>query len=125
MAATGLPVSTAYRYLRLMPEHEFAVDRAGMYECGPLLADRSSWLRDYRGMVAVAGPLMERLTQATQETVTLAVRVGVSHVLCVHQTESRAQPEPHFGSGSDCHGTPARASGCCSRLRHPRSWRWF
>lgn len=98
-AAAGLPVSTAYRYLRLMREYGFAVDRAGVYECGPLLADRSPWLGGYRGMVSVAAPVMERLTQATQETVTLAVRVGVSHVLCVHQTESPRAARTAFRIG--------------------------
>ncbi|HEX5192480.1 MAG TPA: IclR family transcriptional regulator [Solirubrobacteraceae bacterium] len=98
-AAAGLPVSTTYRYLRLMREHGFAVDRAGVYDCGPLLADRSQPPGDYGGLVAVAGPLMERLTHATQETVTLAVRVGVSHVLCVHQTESPRSTRTAFRIG--------------------------
>ncbi|MGH3599594.1 MAG: IclR family transcriptional regulator [Pseudonocardiaceae bacterium] len=97
--AAGLPVSTAYRYLRLMREHGFAIDRAGTYECGGLLVDRSAWLGDYREMVAVAAPVMERLTYATRETVTLAVRVGLSHVLCVHQTESPRAARTAFEIG--------------------------
>lgn len=88
-AAVGLPVSTVYRHLRLLREHGFVVDSAGVYRCGPVLARPSeSPSRPYNGLVTAAAPLMKRLTRLTEETATLAVRIGVSHALCIHQTES-------------------------------------
>jgi DNA-binding IclR family transcriptional regulator len=85
---TGVPVSTAYRYLRVLREHELVVEEGGVYRCGPLFARVARPEQTYRQLVCTAGPLMQRLTALTGETVTLAVRIGVSHALCIHQTES-------------------------------------
>ncbi|MGH3265278.1 MAG: IclR family transcriptional regulator, partial [Trebonia sp.] len=87
-AAVELPVSTVYRYLRLLREHGFVVDRDGVYGRGPRLTDTAAPSSAYARLAQTAAPLMQRLTTLTGETVTLAVRVGSSHALCVHQTES-------------------------------------
>jgi DNA-binding IclR family transcriptional regulator len=98
-AEAGLPLSTAYRYLRRLREEGFAIEDGGVYRCGPLLVDKSEPLGDYGELVAVAAPLMEQLTQATRETVTLAVRVGAGYALCVHQTESPSPSRTAFRIG--------------------------
>lgn len=87
-AAVQLPVSTVYRYLRLLREHGFVVERDGVYGRGPRFAGGETASDGHARLAQTAGPLMQRLTQLTGETVTLAVRVGASHALCVHQTES-------------------------------------
>jgi len=87
-AAAGIPLSTAYRYLRTLREHELVAEQAGVYRCGALFSRARTPEQPYGQLVATAAPLMERLTALTGETVTLVVRVGVSHALCVHQTES-------------------------------------
>jgi len=86
--AAGVPVSTAYRYLRVLREHELVAESGGVYRCGPLFTRAAAPERTYSELVGTAAPLMQRLTALTGETVTLAVRIGVSHALCVHQTES-------------------------------------
>ena len=98
-AAAGVPVSTAYRYLRVLREHELVTECGGVYRCGPLFARAASVERPYRQLVDTAAPLMERLTALTGETVTLAVRVGVSHAICVHQTESPNMEHTAFRIG--------------------------
>lgn len=98
-AATGLPVSTAYRYLRVLREQELVAEQGGVYRCGPLFTRASAPERTYRQLVSTAAPLMERLTALTGETVTLAVRIGVSHALCVHQTESANAEHTAFRIG--------------------------
>ncbi|MGI8712281.1 MAG: IclR family transcriptional regulator [Solirubrobacteraceae bacterium] len=86
--AVAIPVSTVYRYLRVLRAHDFVVERGGVYAAGPLLVGPSQPVLAYGRLVSIAGPIMERLTRLTQETVTLAVRIGVTHALCIHQTES-------------------------------------
>ncbi len=87
-AAAGIPVSTAYRYLRVLREQELVAEHGGVYRCGPLFTRATAPERTYSQLVSTAAPVMERLTALTGETVTLAVRIGVSHALCIHQTES-------------------------------------
>lgn len=87
-AMLDMPVSTVYRYLRQLREQGFVVDEAGVYRCGPVLAAGGAAARAHGRLVETAAPLMQRLTGLTGETTTLAGRVGISHVLCIHQTES-------------------------------------
>ncbi|MGH2858684.1 MAG: IclR family transcriptional regulator [Solirubrobacteraceae bacterium] len=87
-AAADLPVSTVYRYLRLLREHGFVIERDGIYGRGPRLSPGDAASAGYAGLARTATPVMERLTQLTGETVTRAVRVGASPALCVHQTDS-------------------------------------
>jgi DNA-binding IclR family transcriptional regulator len=98
-AVAGIPISTVYRYLRVLREHDLVAERGGLYRCGPLFARVASPEGTHGQLVSTAGPLMERLTRLTGETVTLVVRSGISHALCVHQTESAYAEHTAFRIG--------------------------
>ena len=78
--ATGLPRATAHRLAAALEVHGFVGrDGDGRYVAGPRLADRS--------LADVARPALERLRDATGESVQLYVRRGDQRV-CVVSLES-------------------------------------
>lgn len=84
--AAGIPLSTAYRYLRTLRRHGFVTEAGGLIAPGPLLAPASGRIGRTE-LVAIASPALRRLAELTGETTVLVVRAGL-HAVCVHQIES-------------------------------------
>ena len=83
----GIPLSTAYRYLRTLRNQGFVVDSGGLVATGPLLAQSSGRIGRSE-LASIAAPALKRLAELTDETSVLAVRAGL-HAVCVQQVESR------------------------------------
>lgn len=88
-AGTGLPLSTTYRFLRVLRERGFVMDVDGRFRPGPRL-------RDVRGVMPadrladLATPFLQYLSQVSEESAVLTVRHGL-HGVCVRQVESEHQ----------------------------------
>ena len=79
-AHTVMPASTALRHLRVLTDRGYLVkDAAGSYSVGPAFvrtALASLQSGPYARLRAAAGPELERLVEATEESAYLAVRDG-------------------------------------------------
>ena len=91
-AATGIPVSTALRHLRVLTGRGYLVrDELGRYSVGPsfvriaLAAFRSG---PYARLTAAAQPALQWLADVTEESAYLAVRDG-SEAVYIATVESR------------------------------------
>ena len=77
---TEMPASTALRHLRVLTDRGYLVkDAAGSYSVGPAFvrtALASLQSGPYARLRAAAGPELERLVEATEESAYLAVRDG-------------------------------------------------
>ena len=77
---TGLPASTALRHLRVLTDRGYLIkDGAGFYSAGPSFvrtALASLQSGPYARLTAAARPELERVVEATEESVYLAVRDG-------------------------------------------------
>lgn len=92
--ATGIPVSTALRHLRVLTARGYLVrDELGRYSVGPsfvrvaLAAFQSG---PYARLTAAAQPALERLAEATEESAYLAVRDGSEAVYIATVESHRA-----------------------------------
>jgi IclR family acetate operon transcriptional repressor len=83
---TGLPLSTAYRYLRTLRSYGFVAEAGGLFEPGPVLEPARGHVGRAE-LVAIASPWLEQLAEFSAEIAVLVVRVGL-HAVCVHQVES-------------------------------------
>jgi DNA-binding IclR family transcriptional regulator len=79
----GLPLSTAYRYLRQLREGGYLYDVDGYYCLGTKFQS-SSERRETGHLVHVAAPILRFLTDVTGEAAILTVRVQTS-VLCLER----------------------------------------
>ena len=79
-ARTDMPASTALRHLRVLTDRGYLVkDTSGSYSVGPAFvrtALASLQSGPYARLRAAAGPELERLVEATEESAYLAVRDG-------------------------------------------------
>ena len=82
----GIPLSTAYRYLRTLRTYGFVADAGGLFQPGPVLEPTRGHVGRAE-LVAIASPWLEQLAELTGETAVLVVRAGLRAV-CVHQVES-------------------------------------
>ncbi len=74
---TGLPKSTAWRLLQALERHRLVQrDDEGTYEAGSLFAAYASRHDPLDDFVALARPTLEQISDATGETVNLAVARG-------------------------------------------------
>jgi IclR family transcriptional regulator, acetate operon repressor len=74
---SGLPKSTASRLLQALERHRLVLrDHAGGYAAGPLFAMYASRHDPIDELVKIARPVLERVGEATGETVNLAVAHG-------------------------------------------------
>ncbi len=88
VARTGLPKSTASRLLQALERHRLLFrDEAGSYQAGPLFALYATRHEPLDELTRVARPMLERLSEATGETVNLAVIRG-NAVIQVAQVDS-------------------------------------
>jgi DNA-binding IclR family transcriptional regulator len=92
-AALGLPRMTAYRMARTLKGAGYLVsdDVTGRYRLGPALLATTYLSEGYARLVTTARPYLERLTDETGESTTLAVEVDEVAV-CVDMVDS---PRPH------------------------------
>lgn len=93
----GLPLSSAYRFLRSLREGGFVTDDEGIYQAGPRLAGHGSGLPS-ANVSTIAAPFLEHLSAVTGETAVLTVRHGL-HAVCVSQVESAHQIRLAFELG--------------------------
>lgn len=93
----GLPLSSAYRFLRALKDQGFVVDDDGLYEPGPRLAAHTSGMPG-TNISTIAAPFLEHLASVTGETAVLTVRRGL-HAVCVSQVESAHQIRLAFELG--------------------------
>jgi DNA-binding IclR family transcriptional regulator len=81
--ASGLPRPTAYRLLVALEAHRLvARDASGAFGLGPRLAELALRAGPALDLAALAGPVLDRLHEATGESVQLYVRSG-DRRLCV------------------------------------------
>ena len=90
--ATGIPVSTALRHLRVLTGRGYLVrDDLGKYSIGPgfvRIALAAFQTGPYARLMAAAQPSLQRLAEQTEESAYLAVRDG-SEAVYIATAESR------------------------------------
>jgi IclR family transcriptional regulator, acetate operon repressor len=85
----GMPLSTAYRYLRTLTEFGFVDRVAGQYRLGPrLLVGSSGSNVPSEQLIRLSDPVLRMLVEETGETALVMRRVGLS-AMCLHQVESK------------------------------------
>jgi DNA-binding IclR family transcriptional regulator len=89
-SASGLPLSTTYRYIGTLVEAGFLIDLGGSYAPGPRVLEISRAGNRYRQLVEIAQPTLRQMVKQTGETALLTVRSGTS-ALCLDRVES---PQP-------------------------------
>lgn len=84
----GMPLSTAYRYLRTLTEFGFVDRAAGEYRLGPRLVVGTSGSNvPSEQLIRLSDPVLHMLVDETGETALIMRRVGLS-AMCLHQVES-------------------------------------
>ncbi len=87
-AETGFPRSSTYRYVNLLKEAGFiADDGSGRLEVTPLSVGLARASQQRNSLVAVARPLMMKLTEGSRELTLLAKRSG-HYGVCIEICES-------------------------------------
>lgn len=86
---TRLPLSTVYRYLRVLRDAQFVEERGdGSYALGWRLLELSGQQLTRTRLVELGHSFLHELSEATGETAVLTVRVG-TQAMCLRQVESR------------------------------------
>lgn len=93
--ATGLPLSTAYRYVAALRDTGFVVDDDGHLVPGTRMAEPSD---ENTHLIGVARPIARRLRDLTDLTVLIVVRVHTM-ALCLDWAPSRRGHRIFFGRG--------------------------
>ncbi|WP_026556662.1 IclR family transcriptional regulator [Arthrobacter sp. 35W] len=93
-----IPLSTAYRYVKLFKDSNFLFEIDGVYSPGLMISSRDEQSQKQH-LVEMAGPVMARLQKATAETVILTVRVQ-SAALCLERLPARRSDTLSFYRGS-------------------------
>ncbi len=84
----GMPLSTAYRFLRTLTEFGFVDRAAGQYRLGPRLVVGASGSNvPSEQLIRLSDPILRMLVEETGETALIMRRVGLS-AMCLHQVES-------------------------------------
>ncbi|MHA6667686.1 IclR family transcriptional regulator [Homoserinimonas sp. A447] len=84
--AVGLPVSTTYRYLRVLRDGQFVREHRGRYEAGTALVGLSG-RHSAQSYLAEVGPaVLAALVEEIGETAVMIVRVG-TRALCLRRAE--------------------------------------
>lgn len=93
--ATGVPLSTAYRYVATLRDTGFVVDDDGHIVPGTRLSEPSD---DEAHLVSVAQPILHQLRAATGLTVLILVRVHTM-ALCLDWAPAKHRHRIFFGRG--------------------------
>jgi len=83
----GVPLSTAYRYLRTLRELDLVEERDGSYVAGWRLLELAGQDLARTRLVELGHSFLRDIAQATGETAVLTVRAG-THAVCLRQVES-------------------------------------
>lgn len=83
---TGLPLSSVYRYLRVLRDAGFVVEEDAGYSVGARIDAHRAGLSESR-LAEIATPFLRHLAEVAQETAVLTVRHGM-HAVCLRQIES-------------------------------------
>jgi DNA-binding IclR family transcriptional regulator len=97
-AALDMPISTAYRYVKLFKEADFLYEIDGVYSAGLMISSRDEQTQKQH-IVEMAAPIMTRLRQSTNETVILTVRVQAA-ALCLERLPAGRSSMLSFYRGS-------------------------
>lgn len=97
---TGLPTSSAYRFLALLKERGFVADlgRDGRYGPGPVCHRMAANVDRTSRILSLALPAMQTLSLRTQESVGLMKAVGMD-VFCLEMVESPLSLRCSFSRG--------------------------
>lgn len=83
---TGLPLSTVYRYLRVLRDAGFVTEQQATYSAGPRVSSHRNAMTESR-LADIAQPFLKHLAEVSGETAVLTVRHGM-HAVCLRQVES-------------------------------------
>lgn len=84
----ALPVSTTYRYIRVLTDTAFVVAEDGLYGPGPRLALAAQKVQgEQQTLLEIGAPVLRDLARTTGETAMLTIRVGTS-ALVIDRVES-------------------------------------
>jgi IclR family transcriptional regulator, acetate operon repressor len=84
----GMPLSTAYRYLRTLTDFGFVDRAAGQYRLGPRLVVGTAGSNvPSEQLIRLSDPVLRMLVEETGETALIMRRVGLS-AMCLHQVET-------------------------------------
>jgi DNA-binding IclR family transcriptional regulator len=111
--ALNMPISTAYRYVKLFKEADFLYEIDGVYSAGPMISSRDEQTQKQH-IVEMAAPTMTRLRQSTNETVILTVRVQAA-ALCLERLPAGRTSMLSFYRGSV---RPLYAGASATALMH-------
>src|SRR5690554_4097372 len=84
--AVGLPVSTTYRYLRVLRDGQFVREDRGRYEPGTALVGLNGGHSAQAYLAEIGPALLADIVGATGETAVMVVRVG-KRALCLRRAE--------------------------------------
>jgi IclR family acetate operon transcriptional repressor len=84
--AVGLPVSTTYRYLRVLRQGGFVSEDRGRYQTGSALAGLSGGHSAQAFLGEIGPAVLTDVVRATGETAVMVVRVG-KRALCLRRAE--------------------------------------
>lgn len=88
-AVLAMPVSTVYRYLRILADFGFVDRRGGRFRLGPKLLIGTGANVSSERLIRHADAVLRMLAKETGETAMVVRRIGLSSV-CLHQIESEA-----------------------------------
>jgi DNA-binding IclR family transcriptional regulator len=98
-AVLAMPVSTVYRYLRILADFGFVDRRGGRFRLGPKLLIGTGANVSSERLIRHADAVLRMLTEETGETAVVVRRIGLSCV-CLHQIESDASLRVTLEPGS-------------------------
>ncbi|RYE09752.1 MAG: IclR family transcriptional regulator [Hyphomicrobiales bacterium] len=108
MRALGLPGSSAHQLLQTAVSRRFIDHAEGskLYRLGPRLWEVAQGYKPELGLVELAQPLMDGLTESTRETVQLAQLDGLYNVyLAIAESPQPMKLVSRVGSGLPAHAT--------------------
>lgn len=96
--AVGLPVSTTYRYLRVLRDGQFVREDRGRYEAGTALVALSG-RHSAQAYLAEVGPaILSEIVGTVGETAVMIIRVG-TRALCLRRAEPDKALKYTFATG--------------------------
>ena len=95
---TGLPATTANRLLRNLVAHGLVQREGDYFKLGLRILGWSESAKAASSLLAIAGPVIERLKDKSGETITVGVRIGSKRtVIAECQSDKSLIYRPHIG----------------------------
>ncbi|GAA1243401.1 IclR family transcriptional regulator [Streptomyces sp. NBC_01474] len=95
-ARVGLPVSTTYRYFRVLREQGYTEEDDGVYRAGPALAGLWGASSVQAHLIETGTAVLRRIVERVGETAVLIIRVG-TQALCLRRVEPDKALKYTFG----------------------------